>query len=508
MRRLFCAILLLIVGLVPLRALDLRTPAGTITLRQRTAEGTTWVCASQLAEALHGTFTRDAVSAYPVLIVSGHRILISTATPVASVDGNLINLSHVPNEGEGCLWLPEEFLTSVLPKALGGSVVVVGSAASQAPSSPRPVPAAAPGRTGERVGVDLAVGADYARVTLTGDGLSRAQVRQEGQEVVVQLAKGGFAEAHREVGKGILENLSAQGNSLRLALGAGFQRFETLRLLKPERLVILLKGKDQTVPASLPPVQQPPPPGGQGAAQVPNAPPVRTQAFDVIAIDPGHGGADTGALGPDGLEEKDLTLAIATKFASDLEKQGLKAVLTRTSDVTVPLQQRTALANFNQADLFISIHINSAPTAKAHGTETYYLSKQATDLWASQLADKENAAGGDDSSAPAGGLNLVLWDLAQTSHIVESAALAETIQDEFNTLLGTQNRGVRQAPFVVLEGAQMPAVLVEVAFLSNPSEAKKLSDSTFQDQVANALTQAVLRFKARYENPNPTAPTP
>jgi N-acetylmuramoyl-L-alanine amidase len=508
MRRWVCTILLLVVGLVPVGALELKTPAGTITLRQRTAEGTTWVCASQLAEALHGTFARDAVSAYPVLTLSGHRILISTATPVASIDGNLIHLSHIPKEDGGCLWLPEEFLTSALSKALGGGVRVVDSAPTERPSMSGPLAAPAEGRMAERVGVDLAVGADYARVTLTGEGLSHAQLRQEGQELVVLLARGSFAETHREVGKGILEKLNAQGATLRLALGAGFERFETLKLLKPERLVILLKGKEQTVAAPPSPIQQPAPPGGEGATQVPSAPPVRTQAFDVIAIDPGHGGTDTGALGPDGLEEKDLTLAIATKFASDLEKQGLKAVLTRTSDVTVPLQQRTALANFNQADLFISIHINSAPTAKAHGTETYYLSKQATDLWSSQLADKENAAGGTESSAPAGGLNLVLWDLAQTSHIVESAALAETIQDEFNTLLGTQNRGVRQAPFVVLEGAQMPAVLVEVAFLSNPSEAKKLSESTFQDQVANALTQAVLRFKARYENPNLAAPQP
>ena len=119
-------------------------------------------------------------------------------------------------------------------------------------------------------------------------------------------------------------------------------------------------------------------------------------------------------------------------------------VLTRSTDVQVPLIQRTAIANYNRADLFLSIHLNASPAPSARGTETYYLSRDATDLWATQLAAKENAAGQDAAAAPDGGLNLVLWELAQTSVIVESAALAEAVQQEFNTLLGTG--GPRRAP--------------------------------------------------------------
>lgn len=103
---------------------------------------------------------------------------------------------------------------------------------------------------------------------------------------------------------------------------------------------------------------------------------------------------------------------------------------------------------------------------------------------------------------------MVLWEMAQTSVLVESAALAEIIQQEFNALLGISDRGVRQAPFAVLEGAQMPAVLVEVAFLSNPSEAKRLNDPSFQDQVASTLVKAILNFKARYDRPQASQPAP
>ena len=244
---------------------------------------------------------------------------------------------------------------------------------------------------------------------------------------------------------------------------------------------------------------------GRGAP--PEAAPRRTSAFDVIVIDPGHGGNDTGAIGVGGIREKDLTLVLAKKLASDLEAQSFKVILTRNTDTTLPLMERTAIANYNKADLFVSIHLNASPARSARGTETYFMSRRATDQWSRQLADKENAATGGGGSSDGQDLKLVLWDLAQTAHMVESQALAETIQKEFNQLLNTGDRGVRQAPFVVLEGAQMPAVLVEVAFLTNPTEAKQLEDPAFQDQAANALDKAIVDFKNRYENPI-AVPTP
>jgi N-acetylmuramoyl-L-alanine amidase len=227
--------------------------------------------------------------------------------------------------------------------------------------------------------------------------------------------------------------------------------------------------------------------------------PEKTPALDVVVLDPGHGGGDTGAIAAAGQTEKDVSLALAQKLAPLLEAQGLKVVLTRTGDSTVSLRQRTALANFNQADLFLSIHLNASPAAGARGPEVYFMSRDATDLWASELAAKENLDG--EAPVSGGGLNLVLWDMAQTAYLVESAFLAETIQQNLNTLMGTASRSVRQAPFAVLEGARMPAVLVEVAFLTHAEDLRKVNDPSFQDQVVQGLAQAVSAFKERYENP-------
>lgn len=502
-------------------ALDVETPKGTLTLREHARGGQPGVCADELASALKGSLGRDEVSKYPVLTLSGHRILVSTSSALASVDGKIVRLQQAPAQTDGCLWLPDEFLTAVLPLVLGGKVALHGEAPKSAvPETPAetkvPPPAVA---KGEVVSVDAVVAADSVRVTLTGKGGPSAELAQTAKDVTVTLADAVFGDAPPPVGKGIVDSVECAkgGKKLRVVLGPGFKRMESAKLRNPDRLVLLFRGEGQRVAPPPPPEPVPTPEPAPSptappvAATVPSTPaeaPKKTAAFDVVVIDPGHGGPDTGANTAEGLQEKILTLAIAQKTEALLEKEGIRVVLTRSTDVQVPLIQRTAIANYNRADLFLSIHLNASPAPSARGTETYYLSRDATDLWATQLAAKENAAGQDTAAAPDGGLNLVLWELAQTSVIVESAALAEAVQQEFNTLLGTADRGVRQAPFVVLEGAQMPAILVEVAFLSNGEEAKRLADPAFQDQVAAALVKSILSFKARYERPQPTQPAP
>jgi N-acetylmuramoyl-L-alanine amidase len=333
-------------------------------------------------------------------------------------------------------------------------------------------------------------------------------VSQSGREVLVRLQSGTLSTPAHELGKGIVERIAPdrEGKVLQVALGDRFRKMEMLKLRNPERLVLVLRGDRQDVPSpaplaagpGLPPEPAPGPPelpGGTGPREMPE----KTPALDVVVLDPGHGGGDTGAIAAAGQTEKDVSLALAQKLAPLLEAQGLKVVLTRTGDSTVSLRQRTALANFNQADLFLSIHLNASPAAGARGPEVYFMSRDATDLWASELAAKENLDG--EAPVSGGGLNLVLWDMAQTAYLVESAFLAETIQQNLNTLMGTASRSVRQAPFAVLEGARMPAVLVEVAFLTHAEDLRKVNDPSFQDQVVQGLSQAVSAFKERYENP-------
>ena len=174
-------------------------------------------------------------------------------------------------------------------------------------------------------------------------------------------------------------------------------------------------------------------------------------------------------------------------------------VLTRDEDRQVARDERTAIANQNRAELFVSLHLNSSPAKGASGAETYFLSPEATDDEARTLAGMENEAarlGVSIQPAGAGGnLDLILWDLAQNQYLAESARLAGVVQRELNELAGTRDRGVRQAPFTVLMGATMPAILVELGFVSNPAEEARLKDGAYRDRIVLALVRAVQGFR-------------
>ena len=231
-------------------------------------------------------------------------------------------------------------------------------------------------------------------------------------------------------------------------------------------------------------------------------PPVRESGIRTIVIDPGHGGSNTGARGSGGAAEKELTLLLARALRSRLmERLPVRVVLTRNEDVDLPLETRTAIANQQKADLFISLHVNSVPGGGASGAETYFLSSQETGERPSQAADGKGLA----RSAPSGGgdplydLQLVLWDLAQSRYLSESQQLAGLVQEELNETLGPANRRVKQAPFRILVGAAMPAILVECGFLSNPKEEARLLDASHRARLVEALVRAIARFRMQTE---------
>jgi len=285
----------------------------------------------------------------------------------------------------------------------------------------------------------------------------------------------------------ILKSFGPEGDrTIVLATGRGYRRVDTFELKNPTRLVIDLEGTRT----------------GK-AVQVPAAP---QKPLPVIVLDPGHGGVETGAIGPTGLQEKNLTLDLARRLKALLERQGVTVVLTRDEDRVLPLDDRTAIANHNRAILFISIHLNASKRKSAVGAETFFLATGATDAEARTLAGLENkayeppeAAGAAATPAtpPDHGLELILWDLAQNSFLVESSKLAEAIQTELNTASGVRDRGVRQAPFRVLMGATMPAILIEAGFISNPEEEARFKDDAYKDKVAEAIARAVASITAR-----------
>jgi N-acetylmuramoyl-L-alanine amidase len=220
--------------------------------------------------------------------------------------------------------------------------------------------------------------------------------------------------------------------------------------------------------------------------------------LDVIVIDPGHGGEDAGALGPGGLTEKDITLSVALKLRDVLaERLGCSVLMTRTTDTFVSLEDRTAFANNNEADLFISIHVNAARSSKAAGVETFFMSYEATDEEAMRVAEAENnvvIAGKKRNEEFSDDLMNILLDLAQSSTHHLSSRLAESVHTKMVRLMKREDRGVKQAPFLVLYGAVMPAVLLEVGFVSNPTEARWLSSERDQSRIADAIAAGIFDF--------------
>ena len=224
----------------------------------------------------------------------------------------------------------------------------------------------------------------------------------------------------------------------------------------------------------------------------------RSARIQTVVIDPGHGGMETGAKGKFGNLEKDITLAISLKLKALIERNlGLAVVLTRDRDVDVSNENRAAVANNHKAGLFISIHANGAVQRKAAGSETFFLSVNATDEETRRLAYLENNStdlqnrldpSTDDD------LMMILWDMAQNAYIKQSSRLAELVQEELDAMLGTRNRGIKQAPFKVLTGVACPAVLVEAAFISNPDEEQKLASDAFQAKVAEAIYTGLSRY--------------
>jgi N-acetylmuramoyl-L-alanine amidase len=219
----------------------------------------------------------------------------------------------------------------------------------------------------------------------------------------------------------------------------------------------------------------------------------------LVMIDPGHGGYDPGTQSAAGAMEKDLALQIATRFKTALEARGIRAELTRSTDVFISLAERTRIANRADADLFVSIHLNSSPNTDTTGIEVYYLNN-TTDRATIRLARMENG-GGDGYGAPdASNLNYILTDLRQNYKASAAASLArlidaQTVADlDAGMGMNVNALGAKMGPFYVLVGAHMPAVLVECGFMSNAAEAARLESPNYQDVLARGIATSVADY--------------
>jgi N-acetylmuramoyl-L-alanine amidase len=256
--------------------------------------------------------------------------------------------------------------------------------------------------------------------------------------------------------------------------------------------------------ATAPPVTSAAPPPA-----APEPPPIVFEqprsAIRTIVLDPGHGGDETGAKGPAGTLEKDVALGVARQLKGLLEARlGLRVLLTREGDQTVPLDERAAIANNNKADLFVSLHANASVRDSVVGAEVFYLSldEYGPDArrTAEPLVERVPALGGDRE------VTLILWEMAQARHLDASARLAAFIEADLRARVAMSARAIQQAPFRVLVGANMPAVLVEMGFITNPDEEKKLASPAYQSVLTQSLFESIVRFRAWLEAGAAAAP--
>jgi N-acetylmuramoyl-L-alanine amidase len=202
--------------------------------------------------------------------------------------------------------------------------------------------------------------------------------------------------------------------------------------------------------------------------------------------------------------EKELVLDVTRRVARLVSEQlGIKVLLSRDGDHFVPLRERTSFANRAQADVFVSIHANAHREVASQGVETYFLSSEATDNAARQVAALENSVVQLEKPTAGGRgdvVKTILWDLAQSQFQEESSRLAEIVQDSMTQSLKIPSRGVKQAGFYVLGGAAMPAVLIEIGFVTNPKEERKLREARYRDDIARAITAGLAEYKRAWDH--------
>ncbi|HKT36651.1 MAG TPA: N-acetylmuramoyl-L-alanine amidase [Nitrospira sp.] len=288
-------------------------------------------------------------------------------------------------------------------------------------------------------------------------------------------------------------------DSVTVALPNGsFQTYALFSLSNPPRLVV------DVVPSGIQPAPL------LGDAVEPSLTPIpppqplppRPKAFTTIVVDPGHGGRDPGAHGQRGTEEKDITLKVALKLRELLKKDaGVRVLMTRERDVFVELEDRARFANANEADLFVSIHVNSHPQRSIRGIEVYHFG-EAKDQRALELAAREN---GTPLSSTGVGWEYLVADLLTTKKIETSLELAwstkEAMIAHLNGHYTLVDHGVKTAPFYVLRFTSMPSILTEIAYISNAAEEDLLRTGTFTTRVAESLHQGVLAFLAASKQP-------
>lgn len=453
-----------------------------------------YVALDDLSQAFGLTIREDRLAGGVTLTARSRSIIVAPDQPVVSVSGRLVSLTAAPVR-RGDRWLlPLDFLSRAVGPALetrfdlrrAARLLVVGDL-----RVPRVVTHVDPGAANVSVTFDVTP-VTPARVMLeTG----RLVVSFEADALDLSVPTVPSQEFLQAI------QLGETPATVRLTTGPkfGMHRATTSQPdASSSRLAIDLLPPATDAPAPAVPSPTPPP---DLPLPLPMPAGVRT-----IVIDAGHGGDEPGTRGAGGTQEKDVVLSIARRLRTMIESRlGLRVFLTRDDDRTMTLDERSAYANNQKADLFISIHANAAVRPAMKGAEVYYLSVDRADAEARRLADSSGAV----LPALGGGtraVDLIPWEAAQARYLDRSSALAVMVEHALRARVEMSPRAVQQAPFRVLVGANMPAVLVEIGYLSNPDQEQAMAAATYQDRITQALFEAVAEFRAEVERTPPPAP--
>jgi N-acetylmuramoyl-L-alanine amidase len=458
-------------------------------LEARRADGQDLVALDDLGPLFGLTLREDAATGTLTLARQGQTIVLSRGQALASVAGRLIALPAPPVREDRRWYAPVELLARAVAPVAGVRIEVRKASRLVVVGDLR-VP---------RVDLRYEGAGPRARLVVDIDPAAAYRVAREDGRLTVAIDADAL-DAHLappEEPALVSAIRVAEPSTLVVELGPAFASFRTSELPAARgtaRVAIELVGTagEARPPAPEPPV--PPPVGPPPSVEFPAPGGLRT-----IVVDPGHGGDEPGARGPGGTLEKDVTLAVARRLEAALQARlGTRVLLTRTGDETVSLDERAARANTNKADLFVSLHANASMSRATTGAEVLWLGVD-------DYAPGAGAAGSATIEGPLlsvfGGaprrLDLVDWETAQVHHLADSAALAAAIQEALGRLGPVRSDAVGQAPLRVLVGVNMPAVLVELGFLTNADEERRLASESHQAALVQALVDGIVRFRDR-----------
>jgi N-acetylmuramoyl-L-alanine amidase len=443
------------------------------------------VSLDDIAALFQVTVRTDSLAGGVTMTYRGKTIIASADRPMASVDGRVVALPS-PLVQSGKRWFaPVEFL----PRALGpiyDQRITLRPAARLVIVGELRVP---------RLSARIDSAGPPTRAVMIVSPAGRVVTTTDNNRVLIRVDADALETAFPPSATGLIESirLGDQPDTVVVTLtrGAG-----------PARLVVSTADEGTRVIIEIP--QGAAAEAGRGQTADPRAPVPETRPPGIdtapaplaIVIDAGHGGDDIGVRGARGLEEKQLTLDVARRVRSILESRlGLRVILTREDDKTVSLDERAAAANNNKANLLVSLHANGAPSGTPSGAEVFYDRLDREGEAARRLIETQSTAlpviGG--GTRP---IEIIPWDLAQARHIESSGVLAGVVEEELRKVVPMSPRPKQQAPMRLLSAANMPAVLVEMAYLTNSGQEKQAGTDAFKNGVAQAIVNAIARFRS------------